>query len=191
MRKLIFLLILLNFTSLESQDYSARVNPEITPDNVTINMGPCYIGDTVETWFELNNTGTSEVFVGNGAPSFIIKVSPNDPGLDWFQGFNEFPVNITFNIPSQAKDSLFMRFNENLVSGTPLGWHEANLILGFTSDAQFQNLIAKPDSFLLRVKKTDLRIDGYEDLLDFDSIYIEPNLPPKRKWRIKIHGKTG
>jgi hypothetical protein len=84
-------------------------------------------------------------------------------------------------------DTLNVLFYHNLGVDNSLGRKEAMLILGLMNDIESDldtNLYIL-DTFFLIGKITELAIDGYDDFINFDSVFVNQNIPIKKEWRVK------
>lgn len=154
------------------------------PDLTEINFGPCFIGDSLVSDFMLDNKSGRRFLVNPVSPSFAISRSPKEKINDEFRSFrsyqNNFPISIAPN--SFADVHIQFKADTNTVI-FPTGWYNAVLELGFLDDADTGTVLQK--TFDLKAKKTKKFIDGFEDVLFFDSVYVNPPLPIEKVWRVK------
>lgn len=170
---------------LVAQDYKARIISSVPHDSKFINYGPCFLNDTLQIKFFIKNEGAKSLLMTEGIPTIYLGLSPNDATLNQFTLFRRFtPLPKTY-LPDES-DTLRINFlaGDTLVSRT--GWHEALLGLSLVpSDNPGSGPISKIDTFFLRVKKTPYFVAAYDDVISFDSVYINPNIKLERKWRVK------
>ena len=119
----------------------------------------------------------------NKAPTFINTNSPNSSGNDFFSfkvsNPTTFPILLNNHKPT---DTLTIDFTTEIQ--TEFGRKEIMLILGLTTMTDTINTVIC-DTFYLIGKKTKLAIDGYDDILTFDSVFIDQNTPISLEWKVK------
>ncbi len=185
MIRLLIIIILANF-HLFAIEFSGRVVSEITPENKFVNIGPVFINDSIFFRFHLINDGTQDLYLREFFPTYIMGLSELDPGENQFELFStkspELPITIRNN--SNNPDTLTIRFTSRDLFRSKLGWHNANFQLGLS---KFDNVLETVtlDTFKLKAKKTNLFIDGFDDLINFDSIMIFPPNEISYNWRLK------
>lgn len=173
-------------------DYSGKISYSISPESTryskypVINYGPVLVNTRDTLWVNLENTGTNDLYVSTGLPSFLIGVSPNDTifGNRW-QSFIRFPNTPTVIDTNSRKASFEIIFNAGDTIVSPSGWYEALFAIAFAKNDDRNTLLNPPDSMLLRAKKTPYYVAGYDDYLDFDSVYVNPVFPKTEVWRVK------
>jgi|GEM_PF-1138177 len=180
------ILILVFITSLAySKEYSGRIIPLQKNENGTINVGPCLVNDSIRFSFEIINDGEKALYMQPLVPSFYLGVSPNDPTQSQFNFFRRI-TSLERVFPPNSRDTLIIQFNAGDALAPPFGWFEALLGLSLLkNDDRSGPPISKIDTFLLRVKKVALYLNGIDDVVNFDSVYIEPNVTPKITWELK------
>lgn len=176
--------IIINYSNLFTQQYSGEIRSIIPPVNNTVNFGPCLVGDTLQLNFFVKNIGTNPLLLDRSIPSLFLGLSPNDPTenqYNLYRRLTDLPK--TFN--SGESDTFKINFyaGDTLVSRT--GWHEALLAIAFLPGDSQGPPISKIDTFFLRVKKTPYFVSGFEDIITFDSVYINPNIAQNKIWRVK------
>jgi hypothetical protein len=154
-------------------------------ENGIVNVGPCLVNDSIRFHFEIINDGEKALYMQPIVPSFYLGVSPNDPTQSQFTFFRRItPLERVFQ--PNTRDTLVIQFNAGDIIAPPIGWFEAMLGLSLLkNDDRNGPPIAKIDTFLLRVKKVALYLNGMDDVVDFDSVYIQPNVTPKITWLLK------
>ncbi|HRP02686.1 MAG TPA: hypothetical protein PLE30_08570 [Candidatus Kapabacteria bacterium] len=184
---IIVLLFVLTFFNLQAygQEFKADVTPFIKPINKVINIGPCLIEDSVFFNFEFANKGKKSLFMERLSPSFYLGAAPSDLSAIQFTLYRELPILPLILNPAQ-KDTMIVAFRAGDTVVTKPGWHQALLALSFyDGDTKKAPPITPIDTFLLTVKKTIKHFDNFEDIIDFDSVYINPNTPKSMLWRGK------
>ena len=179
------ILIFVFLTSLAySQEYSGRIVPLHKMENGVVNVGPCLVNDSIRFSFEIINDGEKALYMQPLFPSFYLGVSPNDPTQSQFNFFRRItPLDRVFQ--PNSRDTLIIQFNAGDLIAPPLGWYEALLGLSLLkNDDRSGPPIAKIDTFLLRVKKVILYLNGIDDVVNFDSVYIRPNVTPQITWEL-------
>ena len=176
-----FLLTLLNINfTYALDDYSGEIIPLIKPENMIINMGPCLIHDSIRAEFLIKNTGLKGLYIEPLYPSYYLGATPDDP--DNFNSFKRV-TDIPRTFPVNTTDTLIIQFNSDIFPKPP-GWQKALLGLAFLKDdAREDPIISKIDTFFLKVKKTSKFFDGFDDNINFDSVYVNPTNMKTVEWR--------
>ncbi|MFP4369494.1 MAG: T9SS type A sorting domain-containing protein [Candidatus Kapaibacterium sp.] len=186
---LITLILLISAAVLKAQQsgYVKSLHP-VTEDSV-INFGPCHYEDSISAVFELANTGSGVLRVIETDPSFFLGVSPNDDtGIE----FEEFGHELSFplQLSSQTKKIIYINFNpDDNFDVRPLGTKEAQLRISLLEESS--NDVVAGKSYLLKAKKTAKYLDGYNDVLSFDSVYVYPVAAARRDWKVRSTYKDG
>lgn len=158
------------------------------PNSSIINMGPCYLGDSLHTLIAFKYYGDSLVFIQNGEPTVIVSKSEFDDS-DAQNEFNYFNPDLnrgryTYNFNgSDSVDAPFYYYADPTDGLNPEGWFYANLETSIAYQAT-QTAI-EPYHFILKAKKTAKYLECYEELINFDSVYINPTLAKSMDLRIK------
>lgn len=144
------------------------------PGDKKIYFGPLLENQTSRMRFAFANYLTDRtLLMYNKAPTYIKMQSPNSPLID-IESFDTavatvFPLVMS---PALPYDTLTMAFNTTPAAPATLGRKEAMLILGMVpQDDTLTPIIL--DTFYLIGKKTDLYIDWYDDILNFDSVFVD------------------
>lgn len=153
------------------------------PGEKYVNMGPVYVGDSVSTSFTLSNTSGSAYSILPVAPSYVLYASPTAQTPDEFLLFDQIFPGLPVKVPANESQNLIMRFVADPDVTAPFGRKEASLRLGLVRPEDSSVVVA--DTFLLAAKKTKLQLDGYEDAIAFDSVYVSPSVPPEASWVVK------
>lgn len=173
--------------SLEGED-RLEMSPVGNPGSKIINMGPCYVGDSVHTKIAIRYFGDSTVYVREQSPTIIVFRSQYDDSdlqtefrsfdPDWRRG--NYPYYFDEDNPIEAP---FYYYADPSYTLEPEGWFYANLHLGAAYSGTVETVDI--DTFVLKAKKTKHLLDGYIDSLMFDSVYVNPTIPKTEIWRIK------
>ncbi len=184
--KIIFVLLLSFNLFLFADEYAGKVYSEIEPINRFVNIGPIFINDSIFFNFFLINSGEKDLYLQESFPTYIMGLSELDPGESQFNLFStkapELPITIKNNIQNPQK--LTIRFNSRDTTRSKIGWHHANFQLGLSKTDNLVETITL-DTFKLKAKKTKLFIDGFDDVINFDSVMINPNNEINYTWRLK------
>ncbi len=145
----------------------------------TVNMGMCYIGDSLETDFTIINATDKAVKISGLDPSFFLgkpsATYPTDDFLEFARISPTLPLTIKANESKQLKIRYYA--SEDLISH-PAGMKFALLKIGIY-DAQLAtepplNQMQCYKEFILQAKKSALYIDNYSSFHEFDSVYVYP-----------------
>ncbi|MBP7214459.1 MAG: hypothetical protein KBA52_02320 [Candidatus Kapabacteria bacterium] len=154
------------------------------PADTVVNYGPCYIGDSLSETFRIENLTNDNFIIYEVMPTFGILRDPNETFIDEFRSYKNVAPLFPINLAAQSKTTLIIQYNASTdLFTSPLGWYHSILQVGF-SEVSDTNLVYGK-KFYLRAKKTNKAIDGYEDLLNFDSIYINSTVKESIIWRVK------
>lgn len=183
---LVFFLFCSSSIFLFSEEFEARIRSFIMPDsNRIINAGPCLLNDSIQFYFELHNSGTNALYMERLVPSFLLGHSPYDQAGFQFNLYKDRPL-IPMTILPNESDTLILDFKAGDLVVSNLGWHHALLAMSFYNNNTKQIPPVTPiDTFFLKVKKTDKFFDNFDDVINFDSVYINPTNPEIRIWRGK------
>ncbi|MCX8055312.1 MAG: T9SS type A sorting domain-containing protein [Ignavibacteria bacterium] len=149
----------------------------------TIHFGPCYIYDEVYETFVLKNIGTGELRMLNVSPSIEIFASPDALTEFEYLRFSPHSPALPFNLNTSD------RRNENLVIkysplpdliAEPVGRKTAMIKLGLVDPKDTTRIIIQK-TFKLITKKTVKFIDGFDDVIMFDSMFVSSPLEQMRK----------
>lgn len=178
---IIFFLILPNI--LISQDIGKIYSVDYPADSV-INFGPIYVGDSIALAFQLENLSNNPLIIYEVMPTFGILRDPNETFTDEFRSFKNIAPVFPINISTLSNTILQIQYNAgtNLFT-SPLGWYHAFMQVGFSNTPDTNLLYSR--MFFLIAKKTNKALDGYEDVLNFDSVYINSPVKESILWRVK------
>lgn len=182
---IIAIFLIIKFNTAFSQNYKASITSFIEPVNKIVNIGPCLIEDSVFCKFEFYNKGLKSLYMERLAPSFYLGASPNDPSATQFNLFRDLPL-LPITLKPNERDTLIIGFRAGDTIISKPSWHEALLALSFfDNDTKQAPPVTKIDTFLIRAKKTVKHFDNFDDIINFDSVYVNPTNPKSLQWRGK------
>ncbi len=154
------------------------------PNEKKIYFGPLLDNQKVTLRFYFSNlTPDIPLLMYNKAPTYINTNSPNSSGDDFFNfrliSPSKFPILLNEN---KSTDTISIDFTTEIQ--TDFGRKEAMLILGLTTTYDTLNTVIC-DTFFLIGKKTRLLLDGYDNILNFDSVFIDQQVPVLLEWKVK------
>ena len=171
--------------NLYSEEYAGKFTSVVPHESPFINYGPCFLNDTLQIKFTVKNTGEKPLWMTNSVPAFYLGLSPNGTTNEQWTLFSRLS-DLRKSFQPGQEDTIRINFLAKDTLITKPGWHEALLAMSLLpSDELGAQPISKIDTFFLRVKKTIYFVSGYEDDIDFDSVYIFPNIIPHKTWRVK------
>lgn len=184
---LLFLIIQL-FQGLYSRaQLSGEIYYLLDSTRTVINFGPCYMFDEVYEHFVLKNTGNGNLRMLNVSPSIEIYASPDALTEFEYLRFSPHSPALPFNLNTtdRKSETLVIKYTPlpDLLS-EPLGRKTAMMKLGLVDPMDTSKIIVQR-TFKLIAKKTLKFIDGYDDLINFDSVFINTNLEYKKQYRIR------
>ena len=182
-RNLLIIICLLLPNFLFSEDVG-RIYSVDYPADTVINFGPCYVGDSITATFQIENISNTTYLIYEVMPTFGILRDPNEVFIDEFRNFKDIAPSFPINLYPQAKIPLVIQYNASVnLFTSPLGWYHSFMQVGFALPPD--TALAYSQIFFLEAKKTNKFIDGFEDVLNFDSVYINPSVRESREWRVK------
>lgn len=169
----------------------AQLNGEIyylkDSTKTTINFGPCYIYDEVYEQFLLKNTGVGELRMLSVSPSLEIYASPDAITEFEYLRFSPHSPVLPFNLNNSDRSSeiLVIKYTPlpDLLA-EPLGKKEALMKLGLVDPNDTSKVIVQKN-FKLIAKKTLKFVDGFEDIINFDSVFVNNNFENKKEYKIR------
>ncbi|MGA2295915.1 MAG: T9SS type A sorting domain-containing protein [FCB group bacterium] len=188
----IYFILLLNFIIYGSA--AAQLSGKIytIPDTSSshyIDFGMCLLGDTLFSSFYLQNTGKLPLKLGGSNPSYYLgEYIPNNREWEEFHTYNQQPGTIDTGITSKL--TIFYFAGKDTANNLhPIGTKHALLKMGLY-DAQFStqpdsSLFIVKDNYILIARKTKHFVDGYENVVNFDSVYVNPTAPVEWDWRVQ------
>jgi hypothetical protein len=174
-----FIYILITILTLTSQAFGQiSISNNISVSD-TVNMGMCFIGDSLETIFLITNNTSQAVKISSLDPSFYIGKPLTDGPNEDFREFERISPPLPLVIQPNKSENLIIRYyaTTDLVSH-PAGIKYSLLKLGLY-DAQLPSVPNKEDmlcykEFILKAKKSILYVDNYKLLNNFDTVYVNP-----------------
>ena len=173
------------FGTVNSKDKYGEITSVEYPDNddKRVYFGAFRQNDSSSMKFLLKNFNpsfplrTSELF-----PTFIISntdsSSTHNDDMLMFR-YSHGTIILNENKPDENLNIKFVTF-ENYFKGRK----EARLLIGFVSPNDTTVLLHQ-DTFFLIGKFTELAIDGYDDFVFFDSVFINQSQPVQKEWRVR------
>lgn len=154
------------------------------PNSTEINLGPVYIGDSLDFRIKYKNNSENTYDIYGVKPTFGIFRYPLETTPDEFLSYRQispvFPVKV---LPKSENEILLQYKADTNLTVFPLGWYNADIIVGFGVPPDTSLALQK--QFHYFTKKTNKLIDGYVDKIDFDSVFIFPPVPLKANWRVR------
>ncbi len=188
----ILCILFLNIAALDAVSvFSGQIIPPAITKNKVVDYGMCLVGDSLVETFILKNTGTGMLELGTHLPSYYKGILNNDPNHQF--DFYEFKLppddDVPYYIQSDTQKIMKMTYHadKDTISNKP-GLKLAKLILGLY-DASISypvdTDIVVIDSFTLVARKTVHFIDGYDNYVNFDSVYVNPVGNINFIWKVK------
>ena len=176
-------LILVPFNLLFASEIG-KIYPIDYPNSEIINLGPVYVGDTINAKFKVENYSEQIYYIYEVKPTFGIFRSPKEVIPDEFLSYRTNNTNFPIQVVDKSSIEIGIQYkaDTNLVV-YPLGWYHADLLIGMASEPDTNVVIDR--TFQLITKKSKLFVDGYQDRIIFDSTYINPPLPQTKDWKFK------
>jgi hypothetical protein len=154
-------------------------NVSIFHENVpgdTIDFGMCLSGKEIPTMFNIRNNGTTTLQINKLLPSYGVEEIDEHPGE--FNEFRDVTI-LPITIPAGNTVSLYIKFLATTGSGFPPRKNTASLTIGPFDPLKFNppkdtNELEGWRKFVLIARKTIHYIDVFEEVINFDSIYVLP-----------------
>ncbi len=145
----------------------------------TVDMGMCVVGDSLETYFNIINNSGKILKIGGNDYTYLIGRAVDDPdNLDFLEFFGprDLPRLIDTNVNSLFTIK-YIPFSPSPLF--PEGKKIVKLWLGLfdpqTNDPPTSlKEIVKGREFTLIARKSAKELDVYENVLDFDSVWVPP-----------------
>lgn len=154
------------------------------PNLTEINLGPVYIGDSLDFRIKYKNYTDNTYDIYGVKPTFGIFRYQYEKIPDEFLSYRQispiFPVKV---LPKSENEILLQFSADTNLTVFPLGWYNADIIVGFGIPPD--TTIALDKKFHYFTKKTNKLIDGYSDIIKFDSVFIMPPVPVRNTWKVK------
>ncbi len=149
----------------------------------TIHFGPCYIYDEVYETFVLKNIGSGELRMLNVSPSIEIFASPDALTEFEYLRFSPHSPALPFNLNTSDRrsENLVIKYTPlpDLIA-EPIGRKTAMMKLGLVDPKDTTKIIVQK-TFKLITKKTVKFIDGFDDIILFDSVFVNSPLVQVKK----------
>lgn len=154
------------------------------PNLTEINLGPVFVGDSLDFRIIYKNYTDNTYDIYGVKPTFGIFRYQFESIPDEFLSYRQltpvFPVKV---LPKSENEILLQYRADTNLTVFPLGWYNADIIVGFGIPPD--TTIALEKKFHYFTKKTNKLIDGYTDIIKFDSVFIMPPVPVKNTWKVR------
>lgn len=154
------------------------------PDSTEINLGPVFVGDSLDFRIRYKNFTDNTYEIYEVKPTFGIFRYPYEVLPDEFLSYRHispsFPIKV---MPRSEHDILFQFRADTNLKVYPIGWYNADILVGFGIPPD--TTVALSRKFHVFTKKTNKYIDGFQDILNFDSVYVNPPVPAKGVWKVR------
>lgn len=145
----------------------------------TVDMGMCVVGDSLETIFNIVNLSGKVLKIGGNDYTFLIGRTTDDPNdLSYFEfyGPRDLPRTIDTNSNYLFKVK-YVPFTPSIQF--PVGKKVVLLRLGVfdpkkSDPPPSMDALEKKREFILIARKSDKELDVFENVIDFDSVWVEP-----------------
>lgn len=172
----ILLVLAIKFPSLSRNE--VLIFNEYTASD-TVDMGMCVVGDSLETIFNIINLSGKVLKIGGNDYTFLIGRATDDPNdLSFFEfyGPRDLPRTIDTNHNYVFKVK-YVPFTPSVQF--PVGKKVVLLRIGVFDPAKSDppasmNDLEKKREFILIARKSDKELDVFENVIDFDSVWVEP-----------------
>ena len=187
---IISLITLFYCSSIIKSDNIAEIYCIEAPTSKTIYFGPRLGNDSIQIPFLVRSLVPEQTINLRGEePCYSIRISypPGNYQINFHSSLNIMANWISLN-ETQQEDTVdvtfIARFNQ------PLGRKESLMALGFVSPDN-PNTLLYTDTFILIGKHTDKLLDGYDDFMRFDSVFINQTKPVVLPFRIRNTDTSG
>lgn len=170
------------------QSFISFANPSIVPEKSltdTVDLGITYKnGEDIKPLranFIVTNNDINELRIIDGAgTSAIFSIDGLDQTFRQFKDeFNAFPITVS-NI--NPVNTVFVQYLFPQVSIDPNNKNQCKYIVGLiNSDSK----IVYQDTFYIIARKTNKYVGGYEEKINFDSVYIGNQFKISKKWYVR------
>lgn len=152
------------------------------PHENNIYFGAFKSNDTSRLNFIIrNNNPNVSLQMDNVYPTLVITFKPPSVNILDFRYYpnpnRNFPIILRDNYVSDI-----LTFSFELPDQAVLGRYEAMVIMGLADLANNPQVL---DTFYFIGKVTELDIDGYDDFVFFDSVFINQKVPYTKEWRVR------
>jgi hypothetical protein len=194
---LIFVMLGLLMPASLSADASAEISHSISQSD-TVDMGMIYAGSNDTLWveFSVKNTGTISLRSFNLNPSYFFGYDPDYIQQVNNQDYLEFEMNFRENDPIIVDPSETKSIYLQYPTTTPTSFTDnklkyALMKLGVYDSKLGENLPDKDEmdqyaahrQFTIIARRSEQYVDGYDELVDFDSVYVTP---PEYIWPWRV-----
>ena len=185
----IFLLLIIGTAKLRA-DFNGEIYSEGSQVD-TVDFGMCQLGDSLHNSFIVRNTGTEKIRISKIDPSFYLgKVNDPDHSID-FEEFAMYNVSLPYDLKPDSSIRITITYKAKGGIDTnqySVGRKLALLKLGIhdpsiTQPSQEQLVVSQ--KYILIARKTKHSIDGMDNPLYFDSVYVNPASKSNRILRIQ------
>jgi len=182
---ILFLIILpLN---LISEEYSGEIYHIPDIGKKVINLGPCYIGESVFASFKLRNTGTQDLRMLAVSPSIEFYGSPT--AITPFEFLRFFTVSpalpFVMNTTNRKDETLLVRYASELDTiSAPLGRKESMLKIGLVQ-VNDTNKVVVSNIFKLIARKTVRFVEGFDEVISFDTVMVGSSQDVSRTFSVR------
>ncbi len=184
----VFILLLFSVHLLNAEMIT---NPASGSD--TIKMGICLVDlereiyDSLETTFIIDNQLDTDIKIGDSHLSFAIKLLEGYP--DEFQEFGIRGGDIPSIIGSGEKKEIMIKYfaRQSLIAYPP-GKKHCAVRLGIydpdnVSDPLNESDMIEFKDFIIIAKKTIKYIDSFDEVVNFDTVYVKPPQTLEKLWK--------
>lgn len=164
-------------TNIQSQGPVLIFNEYTASD--TVDMGMCVVGDSLETLFNIVNRSGRVLKIGGNDYTFLIGRAVDDPNnLDFFEFFGPRDLPRTIDTNTNSLFTIkYVPFSPSLQF--PPGKKIVKLWLGLfdpkvNDPPASLNDIVQGREFILIARKSVEELDVFENVVDFDSVWVQP-----------------
>lgn len=169
--KYLKILITLIFVHLFNLDAVSQVDiRSLSSKTDTVDMGICFVGDSLITSFHIERTGIQDILIKQ-IGSVITRFSENDPTQIQHEEFVTRQREIVLDEANTSDTIEIIYLATDVLSLYPYGSREARLDL-ILFDANSDEIIASV-TYMLIARKAEYYIDQYDKLLLLDSVYVD------------------
>jgi hypothetical protein len=184
---LIILILLLLFSNSSYAQLAGEIYYLQDSTKSTIHFGPCYIYDEVYETFVLKNVGNGELRMLNVSPSIEIFASPDALTEFEYLRFSPHSPALPFNLNTTDRkiENLVIKYTPlpDLIA-EPTGRKTAMMKLGLVDPKDTTKIVIQR-TFKLVTKKTIKFVDGFDDVILFDTMFINSPIEQVRKHFIR------
>jgi hypothetical protein len=182
--------------SIELSGYQQIDYPKQEIDTVDFGLA-YYVKDTLRVGLNVHNTSGKQLRIYRQAPSWVIGNWDYD-GLGNIEqlDYASEPSNPNFQINNNSLDTIILEFSPDKDRNLDQTWKKYHTIIevGFYDQSLYPNDEDYPTDtkdyvyyrqYKCISRKTQRYIDGYEQVHNFDSVYVDPLFPTEFKWYVK------